>query len=570
MASDASSDDTYREFRSDVERADREFARVRDLPPYIRGPHHLVYQSKVFKAYTDLWKFQQSHRRELVASGLRRWEIGELASRIGQLYYGQYMRTGEWRFLLGAYVFYEAILERGYFEKSEGKMQDPGLRFKELRFVARFLVVALLVNRAEAVKVLAERLKSLVDESKAAYPETSFKEWKQILHELNRFLKADKEFENSRSLRYNLSFDSYPNSIPLIAPFYSKRVLRLRDAILTSYHRNEIKFTELTIDTFRMLQCLEYEPSGSQPSSATKQPAENGALTDYSGVASGLIDISLASDLADPSMPVNPRKAVIYHPTVSHVISVIASVCEELPSDSVLLLYISASGDHSFGHKKIDNPWARKDTKPDTHACSGSPVWLGPRGNGGLNYLFPEDLVPFTRSPLFLIVDSENSHAFKVIHGAERGEPAAMLLSPSVSPSDLTSSGSLFTYFLTAPLQAFCHLVGLSSEFYASISSEVEQLLSSSLADIEEALCASKGMDRVWAQVLPDPFLRRLILRFIFCRGVLLNYSKEKDSAHLPVCVPSLPEVVSPTSVRNHVFLLADKLGVVERFPSFR
>lgn len=84
----------------------------------------------------------------------------------------------------------------------------------------------------------------------------------------------------------------------------------------------QIKFTELTIDTFRMLQCLEYEPSGSQPSSATKQPAENGALTDYSGVASGLIDINLASDLADPSMPVNPRKAVIYHPTVSHVISV--------------------------------------------------------------------------------------------------------------------------------------------------------------------------------------------------------------------------------------------------------
>lgn len=137
--------------------------------------------------------------------------------------------------------------------------------------------------------------------------------------------------------------------------------------------------------------------------------------------------------------------------------------------------------------------------------------------------------------------------------------------------------------------------------FFQSISSEAEQLLSSSLADIEEALCASKGMDRVWAQVLPDPFLRRLILRyqynplrhltsfylshlclifviayfyciirFIFCRGVLLNYSKEKDSAHLPVCVPSLPEVVSPTSVRNHVFLLADKLGVVERFPSFR
>jgi Protein SCAI len=84
----------------------------------------------------------------------------------------------------------------------------------------------------------------------------------------------------------------------------------------------QVKFTELTVDTFRMLQCLEYEPSGSQPSSATREPLENGASSDYSGVASGLIDINLASDLADPSMPLNPRKAVIYHPTASHVISV--------------------------------------------------------------------------------------------------------------------------------------------------------------------------------------------------------------------------------------------------------
>lgn len=92
----------------------------------------------------------------------------------------------------------------------------------------------------------------------------------------------------------------------------------------------QVKFTELTIDTFRMLQCLEYEPSGSQPSSATKQPAENGTLSDHSGVASGLIDINLASDLADPNMPLNPRKAVIYHPTASHVISVSFQPCQTL------------------------------------------------------------------------------------------------------------------------------------------------------------------------------------------------------------------------------------------------
>jgi len=53
----------------------------------------------------------------------------------------------------------------------------------------------------------------------------------------------------------------------------------------------------------------------------------------------------------------------------------------------------------------------------------------------------------------------------QVIADAEKGEPVAMLLSPSCSAvSDCShhSNGSLFTMFLTAPLQAFCLLIGLS------------------------------------------------------------------------------------------------------------
>jgi hypothetical protein len=53
------------------------------------------------------------------------------------------------------------------------------------------------------------------------------------------------------------------------------------------------------------------------------------------------------------------------------------------------------------------------------------------------------------------------------LHGAERGETTAMLLSPSsrssavVFSGDSThQSGSQFTMFLTAPLQAFCFLIG--------------------------------------------------------------------------------------------------------------
>lgn len=56
----------------------------------------------------------------------------------------------------------------------------------------------------------------------------------------------------------------------------------------------------------------------------------------------------------------------------------------------------------------------------------------------------------------------------QVIAGKEKGESVAMLLSPSSLPPIASADcsrylhGSLFTMFLTAPLQAFCLLLGLS------------------------------------------------------------------------------------------------------------
>lgn len=160
---------SFQTFRSLIESADRKFGRVRDLPPYGRGPLHIVYYRKVFKAYTRLWRFQQEHRRDLVAAGLKRWEIGEIASRIGQLYYGQYLRTSEARFLLESYIFYEAILSRRYFEPPLATGADLGLRYKELRFHARFLLVALLLNRKDVVMNLAERFRALVEKCKLVF-----------------------------------------------------------------------------------------------------------------------------------------------------------------------------------------------------------------------------------------------------------------------------------------------------------------------------------------------------------------------------------------------------------------
>ncbi|URE21686.1 hypothetical protein MUK42_11565, partial [Musa troglodytarum] len=427
--------DDLAQFRSLVHAADRKFARVRDLPPWARGPLHLLHCRKAFKAYTRLWQFQQQRRRQLLAGGLRRWEIGDIASRIGQLYYGQYQRTSEVRFLLEAYVFYEAIVSRGYFEAARAASRpDLKLRYKELRFYVRFLIVALLLNRTDEVRQLADRFRALVEESKAAFPATNFKEWKQVAQEISRFLKADASSKIARPLRYNVMFDAHPSSVPHIARFHANRVLRLQDALLTSYRQNEIKLAELTLDTFRMLQCLEWEPSGSSYQLPKKESCENGALSDQSGT-SGLIDINIAADLMDPDLPPNPRKAVIYHPSISHLLAVTATICEELSSDSILLIYISASGktdcsvasqkdfhgkpsnsskaNHASGKKGSPLSRPAADDTLNSNTNLRSYVCLGSQGTGGSNNLYPEDLVPFTRKPLFLIIDSENSQAFK-------------------------------------------------------------------------------------------------------------------------------------------------------------
>lgn len=43
---------------------------------------------EAFNAYTRLWRFQQQYRHILDSKyDLKRWQIGEIASKIGQLYY---------------------------------------------------------------------------------------------------------------------------------------------------------------------------------------------------------------------------------------------------------------------------------------------------------------------------------------------------------------------------------------------------------------------------------------------------------------------------------------------------
>ncbi|CAN1132385.1 Protein SCAI [Linum perenne] len=601
-----------------VEKADKKFSKIRDLPYYERTRYEYFF--KVFKVYTQLWKFQQENRQKLVESGLKRWEIGEIASRIAQLYYGQYMRTSDASYLSESYVFYEAIFTREYFK--DGLFQDLNLANKQLRFLARFLMVCLVLNRRDMVHQLVNQLKVLVDECRRTYQETDFKEWKLVIQEIIRFLKADTAFMNIRPLRYSLVLDPNPDSLPCAK---SKRQLRLRDVVLSSYHHNEVKFSELTLDTFRMLQCLEWEPSGTFYKPNDSKLGQNGIP--------GPSRVNYAQDIVDPTLPPNPRKVVLHRPSMTHFLAVLGTLCEELNPDGVLLVYLSASGrtgntvssvPESRG--SISSAWSsgrnlqshsldsdapsasnslNNSADPPARKSKKDCLNFGTHSNGGQNSVYPSDLIPFTRRPLFIVIDSDGSDAFKasgcVINGAEKGEPAAILLSPISSilnpATDVSrrESGSLFTIFLTAPVQAFCLLLGLSSPdtemvklawissfvqvckvcaeqdglLFQEIYTRAEKLLASSLNDWGASLVMSEPLDPVWAQVLGDPFLRRLVLRFLFCRAALTLHGTSfgKKEFH-PDCFPSLPPMFLPTATapQTLVLQLANIFGASKKF----
>lgn len=96
--------------------------------------------------------------------------------------------------------------------------------------------------------------------------------------------------------------------------------------------------------------------------------------------------------------------------------------------------------------------------------------------------LYPGDLYPYTRRPLFIIVDSDNSFVFQHIP-RYFGQPLVILMSPQDTPQSFQSSskniitfismlliyisnnildlqhhGSLFTLFLHSPLTALCYI----------------------------------------------------------------------------------------------------------------
>lgn len=139
-----------------------------------------------------------------------------------------------------------------------------------------------------------------------------------------------------------------------------------------------------------------------------------------------------------------------------------------------------------------------------------------------MHCLYPGDLYPFLRRPLFLIVDSDNSTAFQHIPRFF-GQPLVVLMSPEECPPpfhDQQHKGSLFTLFLHCPLTAIClisNIIELSIQLWEKGQQQIDRFL----AEAGRLMVRARGIDPAYLQFYGDDFLRLQILRFIFCSVVM-------------------------------------------------
>ncbi|XP_072970961.1 uncharacterized protein [Typha angustifolia] len=378
------------------------FSRVIQLPHY--GVHRYDPDiSEAFDLFSKLWKMQKEYRCLLEQNGLERWEIGQIAFRIGQLYVGQYLKNGDTKNLFEAYLSYKAIMDHGY-------LLDTSINL-EIHFLVHFFLLCLMLGRHEMVHLIAKEIKDLYD----GFLEEEPMEWKQSFKEIERFHEVDRSFMNMRPLRYSFAFDPHPNSIPNLASGGKERAPILHVAIILGYHPNEVKFGEITLDSLRMLQCLEWEPCG-----------EFAETTRGEGIQGGNSSPNLLQDIRDMSLPPDPQKLIFYRPSITLFLMVIATAWNELPSDKVLLIYLSAGGEgelspvpsnsrpssescgkimHSFSNIEISYTATSTNKSPiksssqrDCSKLQSEPcLWLGPHESEGSNFLYPSDLIPFTR-----------------------------------------------------------------------------------------------------------------------------------------------------------------------------
>ncbi|KAJ3314274.1 hypothetical protein HDV04_000640 [Boothiomyces sp. JEL0838] len=407
------------EFKYLLEKSHRLFITLRE--PTNTGKNWKPLFQSTFEVYSRLWKFQQVHRKVLENEqyyGLKRWELGELASKIGQLYYYYYLRTSDTSYLQESFTFYSAIQKRKYFEKVL-EAKSSALIIKKLRYHIRYIVVCLLLNKFQLVHQLSLEFQDYIKKYEFFLEEKDAIEWRLLYNEISNFISAQQLYDvyYEGQLLPITSHLRYSYKTPL------NPQIKLEQIVVVGNYEHHAKFSGLTLDMYGLLQSLEFDPEFSD-SQMPELQSQSGSL-----------------ETSEPTnINRNPEKHLLFRPTIDLLTLKLATCQKDMTSDqSALLLYLSGEGSQS--------------KQPSGISMASLPS--GKSNHDTINTFFPHDLISFTRKPMFVIVDSDNSMAFKNFRAAF-DQPFLCILSPPEMPVTKDHPSSIFTVFLHCPLKAFC------------------------------------------------------------------------------------------------------------------
>jgi hypothetical protein len=240
---------------------------------------------------------------------------------------------------------------------------------KKMRYYARFIVVCLLLNKDENIRLLIGELELLIDEYTKTFKPLDAKEWQMVLQEIMTFMDAEKKLVPINADRTQVPIQHRLPSQQLEKP----HGLRLQEAILVGNYQNQIKFSELTLDMYRMLQSLEREPMASSTASNKPNTKELQQSRDHAGIttsgtttavmekkdqtkeSTGTLNsqspttTNYSSQQQDKashtsSKRTNPHKYLLYRPSLSQLLVYITTAFKDTGDSAVMLLYISADG----------------------------------------------------------------------------------------------------------------------------------------------------------------------------------------------------------------------------------
>ncbi|CAH8435659.1 unnamed protein product [Heterobilharzia americana] len=509
------------EFCHLLEKSKQLFNGLRDLPQHGHRQWK-AYFGRTFDVYTKLWKFQQQHRQKLdELYGLKRWQIGEVASKIGQLYHHYYLRTSDLHYLNESFAFFSAIRTRDYYSKAN-KEERPDLMIKKLRYYARFILVCLLLRKMKLANELIREFSKQVDEYIDIYDADDHLGWVMMIQEMKDFVDGDSICEIVDCDTPQIYASKRLNT------FNSPQVerhelghLQLSEVLIVGNYYGQIRYSELSLDMYRMLQTFERDPRGQ---------VLNNRNSKFS-VTDGLENGVPAGYPIDASEATNPHKYLLYKPTFSQFNTYVAAAFKDLPANAKTNeSHLGAAG-YDYGGVVTNNRHEQEFTVKPRRFNFKEP-----------HCIHPGDLLLYTRKPLFVIIDSDNSTTFRNIPNLF-GQPFVCLLSPEVIPEKLESQrhrGNLFTLFLHCPLTAFCLTCNLT-KINLKTYDRAQGIIDSFLTECYQVLTHSRSLDYSYQQFLSDDFLRTIILRYCFCNIVLQLHRGFHGPSFYPSCSPPLP-----------------------------